>query len=102
MDRARFEHLLDAYGADFRGWPERERSGGEAFARAHEQELAALISAARVRALMDGRFNAAFDDVRALALPCLCHRVALGFEGVADGETVDGLIRSILDDVKPC
>ena len=62
----------------------------------------ALISAARVRALMDGRFNAAFDDVRALALPCLCHRVALGFEGVADGETVDGLIRGILDDVKPC
>ena len=48
MDRARFEVLLDAYGADFRRWPERERSDGEAFARAHPQEIAALVSAADV------------------------------------------------------
>lgn len=62
----------------------------------------ALISTARVRALMDGRFNAAFDDIRALAGPCLNHRISLGFEGVADGETVDSLIQAVLDEVKPC
>jgi len=62
----------------------------------------ALIAAARVRALMDGRFNAAFDDVRALAGPCLAHRLALGFEGVADGETVDSLIHAALEAAGPC
>jgi MoxR-like ATPase len=62
----------------------------------------ALIATARVRALMDGRFNAAFDDIKALAMPCLNHRLALGFEGVADGETVDSLIRAVLEEIKPC
>ena len=56
MDRARFEHLLDAYGADFERWPERERSDGERFARAHEQELAALLCAAQA---FDGALGAA-------------------------------------------
>ncbi|NLG25328.1 MAG: MoxR family ATPase [Clostridiales bacterium] len=61
----------------------------------------ALIASARVRALMQGRYNASYDDIRALAPPCLCHRVALGFEGIADGEMVAGLIAGLLDEVKP-
>ncbi len=56
----------------------------------------ALIAVARVRALMDGRYNVSFDDIRDLAPPVLRHRVALSFEGMAGGLTTDGLIAGIL------
>jgi MoxR-like ATPase len=92
--------LVMATHPELPGSPEKVRK----YARfgASPRAAQALISTARVRALMDGRFNAAFDDVRALAEPCLNHRLALGFEGLADGETVDSLIRTVLDEVKPC
>ena len=60
----------------------------------------ALISAARVRALMHGRYNVSFDDIRALAKPCLCHRIALNFEALADGETTNSLLNRLLEEVK--
>jgi len=47
MDRTRFEHLLEAYGANFTRWPEGERDAGEAYARDHVDEVAALLAAAR-------------------------------------------------------
>lgn len=56
----------------------------------------ALFSAARVRALMQGRYNVAFDDVAALAPACLRHRLALNFEGVADGLTPDDVIAALV------
>ncbi len=56
----------------------------------------ALIAVSRVRALMDGRFNIAFEDIRAIAPAVLRHRVALSFEGMADGYTPDRLIAEIL------
>jgi len=56
----------------------------------------ALISVARVRALMEGRFNVSFEDIRAIAPDVLRHRVALSFEGMADGMTADRLIEEIL------
>lgn len=55
----------------------------------------AMISTARVRALMMGRYNVAFEDVEAVAPPCLRHRVALSFEGIATGETVEGVIEAV-------
>ncbi len=55
----------------------------------------AIISTARVRALMKGRYNVAFEDVEAVAPACLRHRVALSFEGIAAGETVEGVIDRI-------
>ncbi|MGJ4849577.1 AAA family ATPase [Bacillota bacterium Meth-B3] len=60
----------------------------------------ALIAAARVRALMEGRYNASMDDIDRLAAPCLRHRVALGFEGLADGETVEKLIERLIGETK--
>lgn len=57
----------------------------------------ALIGVSRVRALMDGRFNASFDDIRAIAPSVLRHRIALSFEGLASGMTTDTLITAILD-----
>ena len=56
----------------------------------------ALISAARVRALSEGRFNVAFEDIKALAKSALRHRVALNFEGMAQGRTADDIIEELL------
>jgi len=59
----------------------------------------ALVLGAKVRALLDGRFNVAFDDLRATARPALRHRVFLNFEADAAGVTSDDLIGEILDSV---
>ncbi len=57
----------------------------------------ALMLATRARALIGGRLSPSLDDVAALALPVLKHRMALTFAARADGETVPGVIRRLLD-----
>ena len=57
--------------------------------------------AAKIRAILDGRFNVAFEDIRAVALPALRHRLILNFEGEAEGITSEAVVRSILDEVTP-
>jgi MoxR-like ATPase len=59
----------------------------------------ALILAAKVRAALDGRTNAAFDDVRWAARPALRHRLVLSFEGEAEGATGDALVDTVLESV---
>jgi MoxR-like ATPase len=61
----------------------------------------ALVTAGKILALMDGRFNVSVDDVRTAALPALRHRVILNFEGEAEGITSEAVVRSILDEVAP-
>ena len=61
----------------------------------------ALVTAGKILALMDGRFNVSVDDVRAAALPALRHRVILNFEGEAEGITTEAVVRTILDEVAP-
>src|SRR4029079_16001263 len=56
----------------------------------------ALLLAAKIRALFEGRFAASIDDVRAAALPALRHRVLLNFEGEAEGVKTDQVIDGIL------
>jgi MoxR-like ATPase len=56
----------------------------------------ALLLAAKIRALFEGRFAAAVEDVKAAALPALRHRVLLNFEGEAEGVKTDDLILEIL------
>ncbi len=56
----------------------------------------AMLLAAKVRALFDGRFAAAIDDVKASARPALRHRILLSFEGEAEGVRPDTLIDEIL------
>jgi len=55
-----------------------------------------ILLAAKIRSLFEGRFAAAIDDVRAVALPALRHRVLLNFEGEAEGMKTDQVIESIL------
>jgi MoxR-like ATPase len=57
----------------------------------------AILSTARVRALMEGRYNVAFEDVRFVAPACLRHRIALNFEGLAEGHTPDGLLKQLME-----
>jgi MoxR-like ATPase len=61
----------------------------------------ALVTAGKISALLDGRFNVSIDDIRAAALPALRHRIILNFEGEAEGITSEAIVRSILDAVPP-
>ena len=63
--------------------------------------LQALVAAGKVRALLAGRFNLAFEDIRAAALPALRHRVLLNFEAEAAGVTSDVLVAELLESVAP-
>ena len=57
----------------------------------------ALVLAAKVKALADGRYNVSVDDLKQLAAPALRHRVILNFEGEAEGIDVDTLIEQVVD-----
>lgn len=56
----------------------------------------AMITTAKIRAFMDGRLNISYEDVEAVAVPTLRHRIFLSFEGEANGIKTDQLIREIL------
>jgi len=56
----------------------------------------AVLLAAKIRALFDGRFAASVDDVRAAVHPALRHRVLLNFEGEAEGVKTDQVIDAIV------
>jgi MoxR-like ATPase len=60
----------------------------------------ALVLAAKIRALLQGRFNVAFEDVDRVAYPALRHRILLNFEGEAEGVSADALIGEILGRVR--
>jgi len=61
----------------------------------------ALVTAGKIFALLDGRFNVSIEDIRAAALPSLRHRIILNFEGEAEGITTEAAVRTILDSVAP-
>src|SRR5439155_1582062 len=59
--------------------------------------LQTLVLAGKVRALLEGRYNVAFDDLVAVARPALRHRVFLRFEAEADEVSTDRLIDEIVE-----
>ncbi len=59
----------------------------------------AIISAAKVLALIKGRFNVAYSDLLELAYPVLRHRIKLNFEAVADRISTDEVIRMVIAEV---
>jgi MoxR-like ATPase len=60
----------------------------------------AILLAAKIRALMEGRYAASIEDVRASVLPALRHRMILNFEGEAEGVRTDTVLEEILGSVK--
>jgi MoxR-like ATPase len=58
-----------------------------------------LSLAAKVRALLSGRYNVSFEDVRRVYLPALRHRVILNFEAEAEGVDPDKVLLELLQKV---
>jgi MoxR-like ATPase len=56
-----------------------------------------LALAAKVRALLEGRYNVSFEDVRRVFLPAMRHRVILNFEAQAEGLDTDRVLLDILE-----
>ncbi len=56
-----------------------------------------MALAAKVRALLDGRYHVSFEDVRRVYLPALRHRVILNFEALAESKTTDHVLLEILE-----
>jgi MoxR-like ATPase len=59
-----------------------------------------IILASKILALLDGRFNVSFADIKAATLPALRHRCILNFEAQAEGITTDEVLSGILESVK--
>jgi MoxR-like ATPase len=62
--------------------------------------MQALILAGKINALLDGRTNVAFRDLRDMAMSTLRHRTILSFEGQAEGLTTESIVSSILETIK--
>jgi MoxR-like ATPase len=60
----------------------------------------ALVLAAKVRALLEGRYNVSFEDIRRVYLPALRHRILLNFEAQAENIATDAVLLQILNEVK--
>ena len=58
--------------------------------------LQAIALTAKIKALLDERYNVAFEDVQSVALPALRHRIILNFEGEGEGIQTDDIINNIL------
>jgi hypothetical protein len=58
-----------------------------------------LILAGKVRALLNGRYNVSYDDIRYLAKPVLRHRILLNFQAEAERVDVDKVIEELLASV---
>ena len=59
----------------------------------------ALISAAKVKALMSGRYNVSYSDINELAYPVLRHRMKLTFEAIAERVSPDEIVTMIIDEL---
>ena len=62
--------------------------------------LQAIITTAKVRALLEGRYNVSLEDLKNVAFPALRHRIILNFDGLADGITPENLIETIIEETE--
>jgi MoxR-like ATPase len=59
----------------------------------------AMILAAKIHAVLAGRVNVAFEDIKRVALPALRHRLLLTYEAEAKGMTTDRVVAELLASV---
>jgi MoxR-like ATPase len=57
----------------------------------------AIVLASKIRALLEGRYNVAFEDIRRVAQPALRHRIILNFQAEMEGMTTDRAIDTLLE-----
>ncbi len=60
-----------------------------------------LALAAKARALSAGRYHVTEEDLRALALPVLRHRVLTNYQAESDGISIDAMLQQVVDSVLP-
>jgi MoxR-like ATPase len=58
-----------------------------------------MMMTSKVRALLEGRFNVSLEDIQAVALPALRHRLILNFDGLAEGITAEEVIGEIIKEM---
>jgi len=89
--------LLRATHPDYEGSPE----SAHRYVRfgASPRGLQAMILAGKIMALLESRYNVAFDDIRIAAKPALRHRIGLNFEAQAEGIVTDKIIEDVLQTV---
>ncbi|MBQ9518673.1 MAG: MoxR family ATPase [Firmicutes bacterium] len=58
----------------------------------------AIITSSRILAVLNGRYNVSFDDVKKVAKPVLCHRLLLNFEALSDGVTAEDIVDKLLSE----
>ncbi|MFM8699439.1 MAG: AAA family ATPase, partial [Phycisphaerales bacterium] len=74
-----------------------ERAGRDIAVGASPRAAQAIVTAAKVRALFDGRFHVSIGDVHAVAPAALRHRVIPRFEAEADGLDADRVVAGIIE-----
>jgi MoxR-like ATPase len=60
----------------------------------------ALITCAKVRALINGNYNVSYEDINALAAPVLRHRIKINYAAVNDKLTVDDVVAQLIKATK--
>ena len=60
----------------------------------------ALVTAAKVRALINGSYNVSYEDINALAYPVLRHRIKISYTAINEHLTVDDVIGMIIKQIK--
>ncbi len=68
---------------------------------ASPRAIQALILAGKVNAILSGRYNVSFDDLRKVSLPALRHRVVLNVEAQLQSVGADQILTQVLEEVKP-
>ncbi len=63
----------------------------------HSSTLLAVAGIALIAAPHGHRSAVAFEDIKAVALPALRHRILLNFEAEAEGRTTDEIVQNIVD-----
>lgn len=67
---------------------------------ASPRAVQALITCAKVRALINGNYNVSYEDIDALAYPVLRHRIKVNYAAVNDKLTVDDVLAKLLAEIK--
>jgi MoxR-like ATPase len=60
-----------------------------------------LVLGAKARAILQGRYHVAYEDIKAVAVPVLRHRILTNFNAEADGITSLDIINRLLENVQP-
>jgi MoxR-like ATPase len=61
----------------------------------------ALLLGAKARAILEGRSVVAYEDIRAIALPVLRHRLLMNFQAEAEGVDADQIVTRLVDGIRP-